>query len=50
MSGILGTLDVDAQTGEPIPLTHKQIKRMRARADAIVEFQTQNGNSRSLIV
>jgi hypothetical protein len=39
--GILGTLDVDAQTGEPIVLTSKQIKHMRARADAIVEFRTQ---------
>jgi hypothetical protein len=39
--GLLGTLDVDAQTGEPIPLTNKQIKQMRARADAIVEFRTQ---------
>jgi hypothetical protein len=33
--GILGTLDVDAQTGEPIALTNKQIKQMRVRADAI---------------
>lgn len=33
--GILGTLDVDAQTGEPIALTSKQIKHMRARADAM---------------
>jgi hypothetical protein len=39
--GILGTLDVDAQTGEPMALTNKQIKQMRARADAIVEFRTQ---------
>jgi hypothetical protein len=39
--GILGTLDVDAQTGEPIALTSKQIKQMRVRADAIVEFRTQ---------
>lgn len=39
--GILGTLDVEAQTGKPIPLTHNQIKRMRACADAIVKFQTQ---------
>jgi hypothetical protein len=35
--GILGTLDVDAQTGAVIPLTPKQIKRMRVRADALVE-------------
>ncbi len=39
--GILGTLDMDAQTGEPIPLTTEQIERMRARADALVEFRTQ---------
>jgi hypothetical protein len=39
--GILGTLDVDARTGEPLPLTRYQINRMRARANALVEFQTQ---------
>lgn len=39
--GILGTLDVDARSGEIIPLTTKQIKRMRVRADALVEFHTQ---------
>jgi hypothetical protein len=39
--GILGTLDVDARSGEIIPLTTKQIKRMRVRADALVEFRTQ---------
>ena len=39
--GILGTIDVDAQTGEVMQLTHKQIKRIRERADAIVEFRTQ---------
>lgn len=39
--GILGTLDVDAQTGEPVPLASEQIETMRARADAIVEFRTQ---------
>lgn len=38
--GILGTLDVDARTGEPIPLITEQIERMRVRADAIVEFHT----------
>jgi hypothetical protein len=43
--GILGTLDVDAQTGEPMPLTSKQIKQMRARADAIVEFRTQTAEA-----
>jgi hypothetical protein len=39
--GILGMLDVDACSGEIIPLTSKQIKRMRVRADALVEFRTQ---------
>jgi hypothetical protein len=39
--GIMGTIDVDAQTGEVIPLTPKQIKRIRERADALVELRTQ---------
>lgn len=39
--GLMGTLDVDAKTGEVIPLTNKQIKRIREHADALVEFQTQ---------
>jgi hypothetical protein len=39
--GSMGTIDVDAQTGEVVPLTHKQIKRIRERADALVEFRTQ---------
>ena len=43
--GILGTIDVDAHSGEVIPLTNQQIKRMRARADAIVEFQTQTATA-----
>jgi hypothetical protein len=43
--GILGTIDVDAHSGEVLPLTNQQIKRMRARADAIVEFQTQTATA-----
>ena len=39
--GLMGAIDVDARTGEVLPLTHKQIKRIRERADALVEFQTQ---------
>lgn len=39
--GILGTLDVDARSGEILSLTTQQIKRMRVRADALVEFHTQ---------
>jgi hypothetical protein len=38
--GKLGILDVDARTGEVIPLTPKQIKQIRERADALVEFHT----------
>jgi hypothetical protein len=43
--GILGTLDVDARTGDVIPLTHKQIKKIRERADAIVQFRTQTATA-----
>lgn len=39
--GILGTIDIDARTSEVLPLTNQQIKRMRVRANTIVEFQTQ---------
>ena len=39
--GLLGMLDLDAQTGDPLPLSTEQIERMRVRADALVEFQTQ---------
>jgi hypothetical protein len=39
--GIMGTIDVDARTGKVIPLSHKQIKQIRERADALVEFRTQ---------
>jgi hypothetical protein len=38
--GVLGMLDVDALTGEVIPLTKKQIKHIRERGDALVEFRT----------
>lgn len=44
--GIMGTLDVDAQTGEVIPLTGQQIKQIRERADALVEFRTQTSAAR----
>ena len=36
----LGVIDVDAQTGEPLPLTTKQIKRIRERTRAIIRHQT----------
>ncbi len=39
--GILGTIDVDARSGEVIPLSPQQIEQMKVRANAIVEFQTQ---------
>lgn len=39
--GILGTIDVDAGSGEVIPLSPLQIEQMKARANAIVELQTQ---------
>ena len=37
---MLGTLDVDARSGEPIPLTKAQIKRIRERTRAIISDQT----------
>lgn len=40
--GILGTIDMDACSGEIIPLLPQQIEQMKARANAIVEFQTQS--------
>jgi hypothetical protein len=36
----LGVMDVDARTGEPLPLTPKQIKRIRERTRAIIRHQT----------
>lgn len=41
----LGTLDVDAKTGEPARLAAKQIQQMQGRAHAIVEFQTQTATA-----
>jgi hypothetical protein len=37
----LGIMDVDAPTGEPIPLSKLQLKRIRERAHALVEFHAQ---------
>jgi hypothetical protein len=37
---MLGVLDVEATTGEPIPLSMKQIKRIRERTRAIIRHQT----------
>jgi hypothetical protein len=36
----LGVLDIDAKTGHPIPLSAKQIKRIRERTRAIIRPQT----------
>ncbi|MFN8486510.1 MAG: hypothetical protein U0350_02895 [Caldilineaceae bacterium] len=41
----LGTLDVNAQTGEPIMLTVEQIQKIKERARVIVEFQTQTATA-----
>jgi hypothetical protein len=36
----LGIMDVNAHTGEPLPLTKPQLKRLRERAHALVAFHT----------
>jgi hypothetical protein len=36
----LGTLDIDALTGEPVALTTEQIKQIKERANAIVKLRT----------
>jgi hypothetical protein len=38
---IMGTIDVDAQTGEPIPLTSTEIQKIQDRANVIVQFCSQ---------
>ena len=37
----LGVMDVDAKNGEPLPLTKPQLKRIRERTHALIEFYTQ---------
>lgn len=37
----LGVMDVDAKTGEPISLPKAQLKRIRERTHALIEFYTQ---------
>ena len=39
--GIMGTIDVNAETGQPIPLATEVIHKIQDRADAIVQFHTQ---------
>ncbi|RIK27513.1 MAG: hypothetical protein DCC55_39375 [Chloroflexi bacterium] len=41
----LGTLDIDALTGEPFPLTTEQIKQIKERANAIVKFHAQQAKT-----
>lgn len=41
----LGTLDIDALTGEPIPLTTEQIKSIKERANAIAKLRTQQAKT-----
>lgn len=42
MLGTLGTIDVNARTGEVIPLTQAQLERIREHADALVKLCAQN--------
>lgn len=37
----LGTIDVDAQTGEPLALTEEQTQQIKERAHDIVDYRTQ---------
>lgn len=39
--GIMGTIDLDAETGEPLPLSSTEIRKIQDRANAIVQFYTQ---------
>lgn len=39
--GIMGTIDVDAETGQPVPLIPKEILKIQDRSDAIIRFYTQ---------
>jgi len=38
--GVMGTIDVNAETGEPLPLSRPDIEKIQDRADAIIRFQT----------
>jgi hypothetical protein len=37
--GVMGTVDVDAQTGKPIPLTTEQLEHIRDRTHAVIRHQ-----------
>lgn len=39
--GIMGTIDVDATTGEPLSLTSTEINKIQERANVIVQFCAQ---------
>ena len=39
--GIMGTVDVNAETGEPLPLAPSEIQKIQDRANVIVQFCTQ---------
>ena len=43
--GIMGTIDVDAETGKPIPLATEVICKIQDRADVIVQFYTQTATA-----
>ncbi|MBV7336215.1 hypothetical protein KFU94_49875 [Chloroflexi bacterium TSY] len=43
--GIMGTIDVDAEIGEPIPLDDLQVKKIRERSNAIVKLRTQTAET-----
>ena len=39
--GIMGTIDVNAETGEPISLAPTEIQKIQDRANVIAQFSTQ---------
>ncbi|HRW08047.1 MAG TPA: hypothetical protein P5121_23255 [Caldilineaceae bacterium] len=39
--GIMGTIDINIETGSPLPLSATEIRKIQDRANAIVQFQTQ---------
>lgn len=38
---VMGTIDVEADTGKPVPLSSQEIEKIQNRADAIIQFRTQ---------
>ena len=38
---IMGTIDVNAEKGEPLPLTTAEIQKIQDRANVITQFSTQ---------